>query len=211
MSVHLKYSKKDLKTRDMSYLLESNIDKKEFFESKQTIDKSMPIIRKFFGVDRLNIIYDFCSGHSFSCFYAVTRDVTKYAISIDQRNPESTYKISSYYPQFMSRVTYKEANIFTNDFKIEANSVVLGIHPCRDLAFRVAEIAVTNRVPIVIVPCCKGGNVKSWIDSFDDLSDYQRYSMKIAEYIDVNNYEIHVKKINTIYTPKNIIIIGLPR
>ena len=211
MSVHLKYNKNDFKTRDMSYLYESNIDKKEFFETKQTIDKAMPIIRNFFGVDRLNTIYDICSGHSFSCFYAVTRDVTKYAISIDYRNPESTYKISSYYPQFMSRVAYKEADIFLTDFKIDSNSVVLGIHPCRDLAFRVAEIAIQNRVPVVLVPCCKGGNVKSWIDSFDNLSDYQRYTMKIAEFIDVNNYEIRVKKINEIYTPKNNIIIGLPR
>ncbi len=209
--VRIKYNPTDFKTRDMSYLKSSNIEKKEFFETKETIDKALPVVRKFFGVDRLNIVYDLCSGHSFSCYYTVSRNLTKYAISIDRRNPKNSYTLSSFYPQFIPRVSYRESDIFLNDYVIEPYSVVLGIHPCADLAFRVAEIAIKSRVPVIIVPCCKGGKVKSWIDSLNNLTDYQRYSMKIAELIAINNYEIKIKKINEIYTPKNIIIIGIPR
>lgn len=206
------YSQKDFKVRDMSYLHECHVDKKEFFETSITLDKSVSDIKKYYGISRLDTLYDFCSGHSFTCYYALSRNMTKYAVSIDIRHPNAHTKIASYYPQMISRVTYIQQNIFLNEYKIPQNCMVVGIHPCRDLVFRVAEIAIQNKVPFAIVPCCKGRmGIKSWVDSFEDLSDYQRYAMKVVQYVAERNYNITIKKINEKYTPRNFIIIGIPK
>lgn len=205
------YGKSDFKTRDMSYLYECNVDKKEFFESKETLDKSIKTMRKHYGVDRLDTIYDFCSGHSFSCYYALTHNYTKYAIAVDIRHPNAHTKVASYYPQMIPRVQYIENNIFLNEYKIPQNCMVLGIHPCRDLVFRVMEIAIQNRVPFAVVPCCKKKNIPSWLDDFDCLTDYQRYAMKVTQFAVSKGYNVSIKKINEKYTPRNFIIIGLPK
>jgi len=211
MGKSMRYSQSDFKTRDMSYLHECNVDKKEFFESSITLDKSIKYAKRYYGINRLDTIYDFCAGHSFSCYYALTRNYTKYAISIDIRHPNSHTKVASYYPQMIPRVQYIQNNIFLTDYKIPKNCLVLGIHPCRDLVFRIVEIAIQNKVPFVCVPCCKAKvRIKSWIDCFDDLSDYQRYSMKIVQFASSKGYDITIKKINAKYTPKNFIIIGIP-
>lgn len=200
-----------LKSRDMSYLSRSEIPKKEYIETKDTLEKSICHIRDYYKVDRLNVIADFCCGHTFNGYFALTRGYAKYIWFIDERFSKSSGVLSTYYQRYIPRTVYMQGNIFLKDYKIPEYSLVLSIHPCRDSAYRVSEIAIQNRKPIVIVPCCIGGNRKSWIDSFNMLDQYTRYSMKIAQFIEENDYKIIIRAINKNYTPKNNIIIGIPK
>ena len=206
------------KSRDMSYLSRSEIAKKEYIETRDTLKKSInyiqqqnAVIRNYYKIDRLNVIADFCSGNTFNGYFALSREYTKYVWLIDERFSKSSNVLSTYYQRYVPRTIYMQGNIFLKDYKIPEYSLVLSIHPCRDLAYRVSEIAIQNRKPIVIVPCCIGGSRKSWIDSFNLLDQYTRYSMKIAQFIEENNFSIMVRAINKNYTTRNNIIIGLPK
>lgn len=199
------------KSRDMSYLSRSEIPKKEYIETRDTIEKSINYIRKYYKIDRLNVIADFCSGNTFNGYFALSREYTKYVWLIDQRFSKSSSRLSTYYQRYISRTVYMVDNIFLKFYKIPEYSLVLSIHPCRDLAYRISEIAIQNRKPIVIVPCCVGGPRTSWIDSFALLDQYTRYSMKIAQFIEENDYLIKIKNINKKFTTRNNIIIGLPK
>ena len=207
-----------LKSRDMSYLFRSGIEKKEFIETRDTLEKSInyiqqqnAVIRNYYKIDRLNVIADFCSGNTFNGYFALSREYTKYVWLIDERFSKSSNVLSTYYQRYVPRAIYMPGNIFLKDYKLPEYSLILSIHPCRDLAYRVSEIAIQNRKPIVIVPCCIGGSRKSWIDSFNLLDQYTRYSMKIAQFIEENNFSIMVRAINKNYTTRNNIIIGLPK
>lgn len=212
--VHMKpYPQKDLlKSRDMSYLSRCFIEKKEYIETKDTLEKSIQFIRDYYKIDRLDTIVDFCSGHTFNASFALSRNYSKYVLCIDSRFPNSSNRLQTYYQKYMPRMILKQENIFTNNYNIPKLSLVLSIHPCRDLSYRVSEIAIQNRVPIVIVPCCTGGNNRrSWIDDFPDINRYDRHSMKIAQFLEEYGYNIRIRSINKNYTPRNNIIIGLPR
>lgn len=217
MSNDDKYAKKGyrqsdfFKSRDMSYLFRSGIKKKEYIETRDTFKKSIDLIRNYYKIDRLNVVVDFCSGNNFNGYFALSRGYTKYVWFIDERFSKSSNLLSTYYQRYVPRTVYMQGNIFLKDYKIPKNSLVLSIHPCRDLAYRVSEIAIQNKKPIVIVPCCVGGSRRSWIDGFSNLDQYTRYSMKIAQFIEENNYSIMIRTINKTFTPRNNIIIGLPK
>jgi hypothetical protein len=209
---HKGYKQSDFdKSKDMSYLSRSEIRKKEYIETRDTLKKSINYIRNYYKIDRLNVIADFCSGNTFNGYFALSREYTKYVWLIDEKFSKSSSILSTYYQRYVPRTVYMTDNIFLKNYKIPEYSMVLSIHPCRDLAYRVAEIAISNRKPIVIVPCCIGGNRRSWIDSFHMLDDYIRYSMKIAQFLEENNFSISIRSINKKYTKRNNIIIGLPK
>ena len=206
------YAKKDLdKSHDMSYLSRCFIEKKEYIETRDTLKKTIGIIRNYYNVDRLDTIIDFCSGHTFNALFALSRNYCKYVWCIDSRFPDSSSRLQTYYQKYVPRIILRQENIFLYDYKIPRYSLVLSIHPCRDLAYRVAEIAIQNMMPAVIVPCCTGGNNrKSWIDEFSDINKYDRHGMKIAQFLEEKNYDIKIRSINKNYTPRNIIVVGLP-
>lgn len=199
------------KNRDMSNLSKCGVEKKEYIESKDTLEKSIKIIREYYGVGRLNLIADFCSGNTFNGFFALTRNYTKYVWFHDIKFPIAAELLPTYYINYASRVEHRQGNIFLDKYSFPEFSMVLAVHPCGDLAYRVAEIAIENKVPIVIVPCCTGGNRKSWVDEFPDINAHSRHAMKVVEYIQSYNYDVKVKTINRAYTPRNYIIIGTPK
>ena len=207
------YPQKDLmKSNDMSYLSRCLIEKKEYIETRDTLEKSIKFIKKYYNTGRLNVIVDFCSGHTFNALFALSRNYSKYVWCIDSRFPDSAYRLQTYYQKHVPRMVLRQDNIFLTEYKIPQLSLVLSVHPCRDLSYRIAEIAAQNRAPIVIVPCCTGGNNrKSWIDGFSGINQYDRHCMKIAQFLEERNYDIKIRNINKAYTPKNNIVIGLPR
>ena len=110
----------------------------------------------------------------------------------------------------MPRLGTREESIFDNDYDISGKSLVLSIHPCRNLSYRVIEIAVQNNLPIVLVPCCIPKRHNSYVDAFTDLSPYQKHELKLCDTLVQNGYDISIKKIGEHVTPRNTIIIGLP-
>ena len=54
------YPQKDLlKSNDMSYLSRCLIEKKEYIETRDTLEKSIKFIKEYYNTGRLNVIVDF--------------------------------------------------------------------------------------------------------------------------------------------------------
>lgn len=208
------FTKKELMSSpDKSRLSLCNVPKKEFYETEQTVKKTFKNLRKMTGIPTFKHFYDFCSGHTFNAHYVLSRHYAKYADVYDIRFPKSSKKLETYYPSLMARIQHHEENIYTTHYdNLESNSVVFAIHPCKDLAYRVSEIAIQNQLPLVVVPCCIAKNRRvTWIDSFPNINPYEKNAMKLAEFITSQNYEVQIKTINPKYTPRNKIIIGVPK
>lgn len=209
-----KYTLKEvLRNRDLGRVMLSKIKRKEYFETTITIDKSLKLIKNHFKVKRLHTVYDICSGHGFNALYSVVKNHAKYSVSIERRFPRASYRLQEHYNRFRNRVEYREQDIYKNDYSgLEKISLILSIHPCRKLAYRVCDIAIKNRLPIVIVPCCECKSpYGSFLDTFFYIDKYSRHCLSISEHLSKNEYTISTRFINPCHTPKNCIIIGLPK
>lgn len=199
-----------IRTRDLSSIMGSNIKAKEFFETRDTIDKSLPIVKKYFEVKKLKTIYDFTSGHTFNGLYALARNQCNNIVSVDLHFPRAANIIQSYYPRLMARMETREEDIYRSEYNISDQSAVLSIHPCNNLAYRVCDIAIENRVPIILVPCCVAKGHPSFLDAFG-LNSNTKHELKLAHYLSTAGYDIRICKITERATPRNTIIIGLPK
>ena len=198
-----------IKNRDLANIVGSDIKVKEFFETRDTIDKSMSIVKSFLEVRKLKSIYEFTSGHTFSGLYALSRNHCNNVVSIDLHFPKSAIKIQSHYPRLLARFETREEDIYRNNYTLPRNSAVISIHPCGNLSYRVCDIAIENKAPIVIVPCCIPKGHQSYLDKFE-INKHLKHELKIANYLAEEGYKITVKKIIQAATPRNTIIIGIP-
>ena len=198
------------RVHDLSNVVASNIKSKEFYETRDTIDKAIPPIKKFYNVSKLRSIYEFTAGHTFSGLYALARNHCNNVVSSDLHFPNSTASIQSKYSKLMARLETREEDIYQNDYVLPEFSAVLSIHPCRNLSYRVCDIAIENNTPIVLVPCCIPRGHPSYLDNFQ-ISKHLKHELKLANYLSSANYDINIKKIASKATPRNTIIIGTPQ
>ena len=197
------------KISDLSNIVSSNIKVKEFYETRDTIDKAMPIIKKFYGTRKLRTIYEFTAGHTFSGLYALARNHCNNVVSLDLHFPKSTLSIQSKYSKLMARLETREEDIYQNEYQIPTYSTVLSIHPCRNLSYRVCDIAIENNSPIILEPCCTPKGYPSYLDTFE-INKHLKHELKLANYLSSAGYDIRIKKITSKATPRNTIIIGTP-
>ena len=210
MSNHNYPQKLLLKSRDAENMELSHIPIKEYYETADVYKKSIPYILKKLNLSRFHTIHDFCAGHGANIPYAIARNKAKYGVAHNIFAPKSSRKLWSRYPRIAARMTYKIEDIYQTEYNLEDNSLVLSIHPCRNLAHRAVEIAIDNNAPIVISPCCIGKKKNSLINKFDNISPYTRWCVAVAEPLDRAGYDIHVRRIRASATPVGTIIIGIP-
>jgi hypothetical protein len=206
------YPQKLLKaSRDASNMYLSRIPLKEFYETKDVYKKTIPHILKKLHISRFHTVHDFCAGHGANCPYIVSRNKAKFAIAHNIHAPLSSERLWRRYPRIAGRLTYKEEDIYTTEYNLEDNSLVLAIHPCSNLAHRVVEIAIENRAPVVVSPCCVGKRKNSLISKFDNVPRYTQWCIAVAEPLDRAGYDIQVRYIRAGATPVNTIIMGIPK
>ena len=207
----IKYTEKELsKNMHARNLKFAHVKRKELYETSITLDKSLKVIKQHYGTDRLHTVYDFCSGHTFNGYYAVSKNYSKFAVCIDIKFPKSSYRLETLYNQRL-RVEHREEDIYKTDYNLNPNSVVLSIHPCKTLSYRVTDIAIKNKLPIVIVPCCECKSPHSTsLHDLNIINKYTKHCLGIIMWLEHNNYTIRTKEINQAFTPKNMIIIGIP-
>ena len=211
MSTKTPYTEKLLKSsRDAGYLKMSRVPAKEYYETADVFRKGITHVLKTQSMSRFNVIYDFCASHGFNIVYTLARNKAKYGPAIDIHPSKASRRLWSYYPRLSARMNYRQENIYKTEYNLEDNSLVLAIHPCRNLCNIVVNIAIKNSLPIVVSPCCIGKQKNSLVSKFNDISPYTRWCINVAEPLQDAGYNIHVKQIRRSVTPVNNIIIGIP-
>ena len=199
-----------LKARDASNMYLSHIKVKEYWETHDTYEKSVPYILKKLNLTRFTTVHDFCASHGANIPYILSRNKANYGIAHDIHPSKASNKLWSYYPRITARMEYRQEDIHRTEYNLEDNSLVMGIHACRELSLRICDIAVQNKLPIVLVPCCIGSMKDSLISKFEGISKYTRWCISIGEQLYKVDYNIHVRYIRKDATPVGTILIGIP-
>ena len=200
-----------LRSRDASNMRVAHVKEKEYWETHDTYEKSVPYILKKLNLTRFHTVHDFCASHGANIPYILSRGKANYGIAHDLHPPRSSKKLWSYYPRMTARMEYRQEDIYKTEYNLEDNSLVMAIHPCRSLANRTVDIAIENNTPIVVVPCCIGKNTTSLVTKFQNVPKYTRWCISVAEPLYEAGYDIHVRYIRTSATPVGTIIIGIPQ
>ena len=198
------------KSRDAGYLKKSNIRLKEFYETKDVYKKAIPHILKQLNLDRFHTIYDFCGSHGFNIPYAIARNSAKYGVAVDIHPSKASKRLWSYYPRIAARMSYRQEDIYQNKYNLEDNSLVMAVHPCRGLAFRVCDIGIKNKLPVIISPCCIG-KIDPFFAAFNNIKQYDKWCLTVAQKLVKADYNIRIRYIRPDTTPVNTIIIGIPK
>ena len=210
MAIKVPYSKKLLATsRDAGYLKMSRVKAKEYFETHDVYEKSIPYILKELNISRFHTVYDFCASHGFNIPYILARNKAKYGTAIDIRPSKASRHLWSYYPRLSARMTYRQEDIYRTKYELEDNSLVLAIHPCSNLATRTCEIAIENNAPIAISPCCVG-KIDPFFRLFEDVNRYDKWCLTVGQKLHNAGYKLTTRKIRESATPVGTIIIGTP-
>lgn len=209
MSIKVPYTEKLLtQSRDAGYLKESRVKAKEYFETVDVFKKGTTHVLKSQSMDRFNVIYDFCASHGFNIPYTLARDKAKYGTAIDIRPSKASRRLWSYYPRLSARMNYRQENIYETEYNLEDNSLVLAIHPCRQLAIKVCDIAIKNHTPIVISPCCVG-RIDPFFQLFN-INHYDKWCLTVGQKLQKAEYKLTTRQIRASVTPVNTVIIGIP-
>ena len=210
MSVESMYPQKLLmKSRDSSSLCVSRVKNKEYWETKDTYQKSIPLVLKKLKLTRFHTVYDFCSSHGFNIPFIIARNKAKYGIAHDIRPSKASKALWSRYPRIAARMEYRKEDIYTTKYNLKDNSLIMSIHPCKGLALRVCDISIENKLPIVIVPCCIG-KIDPFFAPFENIKKYDKWCLTVGQKLTKANYNISIKYIRKSATPVNTIIIGTP-
>ena len=197
------------KSRDAGYLKDSRVKYKEYWETNDTVKKGVLSVLKGSNVSRFHTVYDFCGSHGFNIPYIIARNKAKYGIAIDIKPSKASKRLWSYYSQFAARMQYKQEDIYKTEYDLENNSLVLAVHSCRGLALRACDIAIDNRTPIVVVPCCVG-RIDPFYAAFENIAHYDKWCLTVAQRLTKSGYDISVRSIRKSATPVGTIIIGIP-
>ena len=210
MSIKVPYTEKLLsKSRDAGYLKESRVKAKEFYETYDTYRKSIPFILKKLNISRFHTVYDICASHGFNIVYILARNKAKYGTAIDIKPSKASQRLWSYYPRLSARMNYTQENIYETEYNLEDNSLVLAIHPCRNLCNRVVDISVENNLPVVISPCCVG-KIDPFFQLFENITHYDKWCLTVGQKLQKAGYDLTTRKIRASATPVNTVIIGIP-
>ena len=120
------------------------------------ITESMAIIERLRGEVLPNPmkyqILDLCAGNALTSLTSVFLLPVKQAVAVDKKKRNRDYHKAN-------RFRYVELDIFTDEsFNfIDENTIIISIHPCREMAARVVEIYNTSPArSLYLMPCCIG-------------------------------------------------------
>lgn len=101
-------------------------------------------------------LLDFCAGNSLASIISIFTLPFKQAIAYDY----SPHKLRI---EYVKRFEYKKIDILKDDLEVPENSILCGVHPCKNLSERIIEIYKenVNAKALVLMPCCTNPNFKN--------------------------------------------------
>jgi len=143
-------------------------------------------------------ILDLCAGNALVSIIAAHLLPIQKCFAVDKRERKREW-------QKVKKFSYQQADIYDNNFQYETPTIVVAIHPCKDLAERVIEIYQQRNLDhIILMPCCKGKiGPQCFFTKFEQamFDSYEKWCVYLARKINANMY-----RDDKIKSPCNIII-----
>jgi hypothetical protein len=93
---------------------------------------------------------------------------------------------------------------------IDHNTIIISVHPCKNLAKRVIELYnITNSPALVLIPCCSGKVPNEYKKK--DEHTCESWANYLYSLIDSNNFYRNILQDNKCLSERNIIISAMKR
>ena len=177
-----------------------------FGSAQKEISESMGIIKLIKPITLKKpmhyTLYDFCAGNALTSIISVFLLPIKNAIAIDRKQRTRKWEMAK-------RFEYKFVDIYDFDIsKIDRNSIVCGVHPCKELAERIIWIFNQSQAQyLFLMPCCNGKIKKILPTAINDkINKPMRWCYELYTQIETDDKNIIQDK--KILSPRNLIIIA---
>jgi Methyltransferase domain len=159
-------------------------------------------------------VVDLACGHALTAWLMLILDQTsELAIAVDARLPNSAHKLASTlaaeWPKLAARVSLLELDLAS--VSLTDSDVVVSTHACGTLSDLVLERAVAVRAKVAILPCCHDaarcdtGGLLGWLDPASAIDATRAARLRQA------GYQVFTQTIPDAITPKNRLLLGVPR
>jgi hypothetical protein len=165
---------------------------------------------------------DLCSGNGLCSFVFIHEGFAKRALIIDRKFPKSFERIKALFeghnlnPQYVE----EDLNKLSPELFNPCEDFLISIHPCGNLADKIIQIGLDLNIPFALMTCCHLRQDKSFHYSlknppdsrlmiYDEPQDY--HDLIRQRYIEERGWICHRREIPKRITPRNHILIGLPR
>lgn len=182
------------------------LPRKELYEAWETARR---VRRKLRG----GRVIDIAGGHGLlACTMLLLDDSSPGAVVVDPDPPASAQKlaqvVAAEWPRLAGRIDWHPG---VESVAVRAGDVVVSCHACGALSDRVLDIALAVRTSVAVLPCCHerqscdAGALEGWLD-FAPAVDVVR-----ALRLEREGYRVWTQIIPQTITPKNRLLIGVPR
>jgi hypothetical protein len=160
--------------------------------------------------DHFDHVYDLCSGNGLNGAYWLINDMAGRVHYFDLKKNHHFEKLRNGLP---SNYEHHGVNILEEDIEIEKGGLVASIHACGVLTDKVMNIAMAQRNPFAVVPCCNdydnnvhfSPEVIKYFEDKDGAIDAARIR-KAQE----QGYNVVLRAVPKDITTQNKVIIGIP-
>jgi hypothetical protein len=193
---------RDVSLEKLAY--DSSVDSKEVEEVRYFNSQVMEIFK-----GRFDCVYDMCCGNGLNGFYWLATQRTKFVEFYDKTENRYFRTLSSHFTNHR----YNLKNIFESHIFASSDSLFVSIHACGSLTDQVIDMAIGNRKPFAVMPCCYEFHNNRYfspelIDYFSDKED----AIDAARVRKIQNrgFKVILRNIPKEISDKNRIIIGVP-
>lgn len=159
-------------------------------------------------------IVDVAGGHGLLAHVMLLLDdASPDAHVVDVDHPRSAaalhHTLRAAWPRLAGRIHQATASV--ESFPLRAGDVVVSSHACGSLTDVVIDRAAAVRAPVAVLPCCHdadtcdAGSLTGWVDVALAI-DVRR-----ALRLEAQGYRVWTQSIPADITPKNRLLIGVPR
>jgi hypothetical protein len=159
-------------------------------------------------------VVDVAGGHGLLAHVMLLLDDSSpQAVVVDPSPPESGATIhealAAEWPRLRGRVEIASREV--GDVTLDGTDVIVSSHACGALTDRVLEAAMAVHAPVAVLPCChdlrtcEPGPLRGWLEGAMAI-DAMR-AVRLA----AHGYHVRAQAIPSNITPKNRLLIGIPR
>jgi hypothetical protein len=170
--------------------------------AEKEISESMGIIQYLRDIVLKNpmkyTIFDICAGNALTSIIACHLLPIKGAIAIDIRDRNRQWNKCRNFSYVFEDIY----NIQPESF--DENSIIIGVHSCKNLAKRIIELYNNSKAKyLILMPCCEGGLSGKYQLICDKIGKGMTWALELSIMCNGKMYQD-----NKILSPKNIIIVA---
>jgi len=183
---------------------------------KKEITESMAVIKYLRRLALKNpekkyFLYDFCAGNALTSVTTafLYKNISCYAI--DKAKRDRNWDKVNHFMYLQSDIQEENWEYMLHQMRVVyplTEIIIIGVHPCRELAKRIIDIYNKSKVDhLILMPCCTGGKYKFSLPQVikEKVGDYLTWCVYLLDLVEGKKRLIVDE---SILSPKNALIIA---